>query len=481
MFTWLASLALATPSLDFFVTDHERALIGVREGDRAGAWLATPKGDDLQLIWFELTPDPARAPATPACLQSVEALAAAWAAPGPVLEPQLCSGAPLQLQRAPRRGPIRLRRRDGALFVELRGPGRATRLRLQAPAPARHLPTATPPAPGLPGWVLQRYAGGTGVPLMIPPRQDRPRPLVIGHRGAPGHLPDHTLEGYTLAVEQGADYIEPDLVITLDGHLIARHENDLTHTTDVAQRFPDRRATKIIDGVEQTGFFSEDLTLAEIKTLRAVQPYPDRPHEHDGQYLVPTFREILALAGRLSEAHGRPIGVYPETKHPSYFRGLGLPLEEPLVTALQEHGLTEPTAPVFLQSFELSNLEDLAQQLGVRRVLLIWDPDTTPFGDARTYGQLLSDLPALRQAVHGIGVHKDALIDADGDTGLLQRAHEAGLLVHVYTFRDEPHKLGPAAQGDPRLELQRFYELGVDGVFADYPDTASEVRSTLWP
>ncbi|HHO53055.1 MAG TPA: glycerophosphodiester phosphodiesterase [Deltaproteobacteria bacterium] len=316
---------------------------------------------------------------------------------------------------------------------------------------------------------------------MIPPPREPPPPIVIGHRGAPGHLPDHTLEGYTLAVELGADFIEPDLVATRDGHLIARHENDLTHTTDVAQRFPDRRATKLIDGREQTGFFSEDLTLDEIRTLRALQPYPDRPHDHDGMYLIPTFPEILELAVELSERHGRPIGVYPETKHPSYFRALGLPLEEPLIAALEQRGLTGATAPVFLQSFELSNLEALAEQIDVRRVLLIGDPDETPFGDERTYRQLLSDLPALRRVVHGVGVHKDALIDAGGPTGLLQAAHEAGLLVHVYTFRDEPHKLGPAADGDPRLELKRFYELGVDGVFADYPDTASGVRSELWP
>jgi glycerophosphoryl diester phosphodiesterase len=301
-------------------------------------------------------------------------------------------------------------------------------------------------------------------------------PLVIGHRGAPGHLPDHTLEGYRLAAQMGADFLEPDLVPTKDGHLVARHENDLTHTTDVAERFPERRTTKTIDGQQVTGFFSEDFTLEEIRTLRAVQPYASRPHDHDGRYRVPTLEEVLALRAELSEELGRPVGVYPETKHPSYFRSLGLPLEPPLVDALRRHGLTDEDDPVFLQSFEPSSLLLLGSQLRVRRVLLVGDLEATPVDDERTYGALLADLPALRSWAHAIGVHTSHVWGPDGPTDLVDRAHGAGLAVHVYTFRMEPDKLGHAAQGDPRRELKAFYDLGVDGVFADYPDVAVEVR-----
>ncbi|MEZ4317344.1 MAG: glycerophosphodiester phosphodiesterase family protein [Myxococcota bacterium] len=302
------------------------------------------------------------------------------------------------------------------------------------------------------------------------------RPLVIGHRGSPGHLPDHTLEGYALAVEQGADFIEPDLVSTSDGHLIARHENDLTHTTDVASKFPDRKVTKEIDGESITGWFSEDFTLAEIRTLRAVQPFASRPHDRDGQLGIATFDEILDLRAALSEKAGRVIGVYPETKHPSYFRGLGLPLEERMLEALASHGLTGPDAPVYVQSFELANLEAMRTRTEVPFILLVGDPGATPFGDARTYGALLSDLPALRRTVQGLGVHKSHVWGPDGPTGLVERAHAADLLVHVYTFRMEADQRGPAAEGDPRRELERFYGLGVDGVFADYPDVAVDVR-----
>ncbi len=301
-------------------------------------------------------------------------------------------------------------------------------------------------------------------------------PLVIGHRGAPGHLPDHTLEGYRLAVQMGADFIEPDLVPTSDGHLVARHENDLTHTTDIATRFPDRQATKVIDGETLTGWFSEDFTLAELRTVRAVQPYPSRPHDHDGAYGIPTLDEVLALRAQLEAEFGRPVGIYPETKHPSYFRALGLPVERPLVAALKAHDLDDEDDPVFLQSFEPSSLVLLATQVRSRRVLLVGDPATRPVDSDRTYGELLADLAALRTWAHGIGVHTSHIWGPDGPNDLVQRAHGADLLVHVYTFRMESDKLGHAAQGDPRRELRAFFDHGVDGVFADYPDVAVEVR-----
>src|SRR5688572_13964117 len=165
-----------------------------------------------------------------------------------------------------------------------------------------------------------------------------PSPLVLAHRGASGYLPDHTLEAYALAIAQGADYIEPDLVSTKDGVLVARHENELSHTTDVATRFPDRRTVKTVDGKRVEGWFTEDLTLAEVKSLRARQPMAERPHDHDGRYLVPTFDEICDLVVAQEKATGRRIGLVPETKHPSYYDALGLSLEEPLVRALAAHG-----------------------------------------------------------------------------------------------------------------------------------------------
>jgi len=304
-------------------------------------------------------------------------------------------------------------------------------------------------------------------------------PLVIGHRGAPGHLPDHTLEGYRLAVEQGADVIEPDLVPTADGHLIARHENDLTHTTDIARHYPERKSTKVVDGETVTGWFAEDFTLAELQVVRAVQPYPSRPHDHDGAYAIPTFDQILALRAELSEQTGRPVGVYPETKHPTYFRGLDLAVEPKLVASLQAAGLTDADSPVWVQSFEPTSLDRIAAALPVRRVLLIGDLADRPADGSPSYGELLADLPALRKRVHGVGVHTSTLWTDDGPNERLAAAHAADLFVHVYTFRMEPEKLGPAADGDGRTELRRFVELGVDGLFADYPDVAVEVRAAV--
>ncbi len=174
-------------------------------------------------------------------------------------------------------------------------------------------------------------------------------PIIIGHRGASGHRPEHTLAGYRLAAEMGADYIEPDLVSTKDGVLIARHENEIGSTTDAATKFPDRQRTKTIDGTSITGWFSEDFTLAEIKTLRARERLAFRSHAWDGQFEVPTFDDVIALAQQLGNELGRPVGVYPETKHPTYFRAIGLPLEDPLLTALGRHGCNTAGAPVFIQ------------------------------------------------------------------------------------------------------------------------------------
>src|SRR5262249_52192925 len=217
-------------------------------------------------------------------------------------------------------------------------------------------------------WFLARGLALAAAILVLCPAYSSARddsnfrtPLVIGHRGAHGYLPAHTLEGYTLAIELGADFIEPDLVATKDGYLIARHEPNLIATTDVSTRsqFANRKRKAIIDGVEEEGWFASDFTLKEIKTLRAVQDFADRPQEFNGLFDIPTFEEVIALAKRKSKEKGRTIGVYPETKHPTYHKSLGLALEPRLVKILSAEGWDHYDSPVFIQSFEQSNLQEL--------------------------------------------------------------------------------------------------------------------------
>ncbi|MCK6505308.1 glycerophosphodiester phosphodiesterase [Myxococcota bacterium] len=299
-------------------------------------------------------------------------------------------------------------------------------------------------------------------------------PLVIGHRGAPGTLPDHTLEGYRLAVALGADAIEPDLVSTRDGVLVARHENELSLTTDVAARFPDRKRTQVVDGEPVEGWFVEDLTLAELRTLRAVQPWAERPHDHDGLYPVPTFDEVLALADALQAEAGRTIQVVPELKHGSHFQALGLPLEPRFEQALARWG--GDRRRVIVQSFELANLAAMSPADGRTRLFLVDDLGRTIPGDVRSYGQVLADLPALRRDAEAIGVSRDLLWGPRGPTDLLARAHAAGLAVFVWTLRAE--RPGPAAQGGGIVaEAAAFTRLGVDGIFADQPDLAVQGRA----
>jgi glycerophosphoryl diester phosphodiesterase len=297
------------------------------------------------------------------------------------------------------------------------------------------------------------------------------RPLIIGHRGASGHRPEHTLAGYRLAAEMGADFIEPDLVSTKDGVLIARHENEIGGTTDAAAKFPDRRATKTIDGQAVTGWFTEDFTLAEIKTLRAKERLAFRSHEFDGRFELPTFDEVIDLAQQLGRELGRPIGIYPETKHPSYFRGIGLPIEQKLLASLEKHGWNRRDAPVFIQSFESENLKDLRKLTSVRLIQLV---------DVRWLDRLTdAGLKAIAQYADGIGPDKQFVIPVRADrtvgppTDLIQRAHAAGLLVHIYTIRIDKEFLSPSYEGHPELEFQRFAALGVDGMFTDFPDVAA--------
>ena len=326
------------------------------------------------------------------------------------------------------------------------------------------------------------------------------RPVVIGHRGACGYRPEHTLASYRLAVELGADYLEPDLVSTKDGVLVCRHENEISATTDVATRpeLADRRTTKVVDGREVTGWFTEDLTFAELRSLRAVERIPHlRPAGtlYDGRYRVPALHEVLALARSASLRLGRTVGVYPETKSPSYFRSIGLPLEEPLVRTLERHGYRSATDPVLVQSFEIGNLQELAQRTDVRLVQLVRPAGAPADRPATPYAALTTaaGLAQVAEYAHAIGPHKDLVIgrQADGSlgpaTGLVGEAHEAGLQVHAYTFRREnaflPADLrrgsAPAAYGRAATELRAFYRAGVDGVFSDHPDLAGRVRDQV--
>lgn len=318
------------------------------------------------------------------------------------------------------------------------------------------------------------------------------RPIVIAHRGASGYRPEHTLASYELAISMGADFIEPDLVSTKDGVLIARHENAISETTDVASHpeFAARKTTRRIDGHEVAGWFSEDFTLAEIKTLRAKERLPFRDRSFDGRFEVPTFAEVLALARRRSGETGRTIGVYPETKHPTYFRSLGLPLEEPLLLALQEAGYRGRTAPVYIQSFEVGNLRELRKSTDLPLIQLLeaagqpWD--FTVAGDIRTYRDLATPagLAEIAAYADGIGPDKRGIVPSGPDgrllppTSLVADAHHAGLLVHPWTFRSDGPFLAPEYGGDPEREYHQFYSLGVDGLFSDFSDTAVHARAS---
>jgi glycerophosphoryl diester phosphodiesterase len=330
----------------------------------------------------------------------------------------------------------------------------------------------------------------------------RPRhrfPLIIGHRGASGYRPEHTLASYELAARLGADYLEPDLVSTRDGVLVARHEPEIGATTDVADHpeFADRRTVKVIDGRRVEGWFAEDFTFAELRGLRAVERLPRlRPNNtrYDRRYPVPSFAEVLRLATRLTDELGRPIGVYPETKHPSYHDSVGLPLEPELVRQLRALGLDHPNAPVFVQSFEVGNLRALAGELAVPLVQLVDDTDPPAdlarAGDPRDHRALLSPagLAEIARYASAVGVAKCLVLGSNGAaTGVVDDAHAAGLDLHAYTFRREnaflPPSLrsgaDPAAHGDAVGELAAFLKLAVDGVFTDCPDAAVFARAEL--
>jgi glycerophosphoryl diester phosphodiesterase len=248
--------------------------------------------------------------------------------------------------------------------------------------------------------------------------------------------------------------------------LVARHENEIGATTDAATAFPDRKRSRVVDGQTIAGWFVEDFTLAELKRLRARERLPFRSHEFDGRFEVPTFEDVIGLAQQLGAARNRVVGIYPETKHPAYFRSIGLPLEEKLLAALARHGWNSRQAPVFIQSFEDRNLRELRKKTSVRLVQLA--PAGAVVDDTR-----LRDIASYAD---GIGPEKRLLVPvgADGSlqpsTDLVERAHRAGLFVHVWTLRSEPQFLPAGYKGDPRAEFLHFHRMGVDGVFTDFPD-----------
>jgi glycerophosphoryl diester phosphodiesterase len=328
------------------------------------------------------------------------------------------------------------------------------------------------------------------------------RPLVIAHRGCPGLRLEHTRPSYDLAIDEGADYIEPDVVASRDGHLVVRHENEIGSTTDVADHaeFADRRTTKTVDGAKKDGWFTEDFTLAELKTLRATERIPDvRPDNVPlgGTEEILTFDEVVAIAEAGSVRRGTPVGVYVETKHPTYFRGIGLDLNDLLIDALERLGLNHDEAPVIIQSFESDNLQDIRQRSPLFIVQLM-SPKGAPAdfvaaNDPRTYADLRSDegLAFVSTYADAIGPHKSLVIGLDDDgnlgepTGLVDRAHAAGLDVHIWTMRDEnaflPANLRigteKSAYGDMLPEYLAFFDAGIDGMFSDFTRTAVQARA----
>ena len=370
--------------------------------------------------------------------------------------------------------------------------------------------------------VLTACGGNDPAPL---PTLDGKPPIIIGHRGAAGYRPDHTLESYALAIQMGADFIEPDLVATKDGQLIARHEPNITGTTDVASHpeFASRKTKRMVDGVEEEGWFATDFTLAELKTLGAIQPLAERDQSFNGKFKIATLREILDLAKTEGAKVGRTIGVYPETKHPTYHEDAGLKLEDRLLGILAEYGYTKKDSPVILQSFETANLKYLRTKTQLRLIQLVdgddydfktgavtfaapYDRpyDWTRAGRKDLFGSMVTPagLAEIAKYADGVGpwkpyivpvkgtfgadgkmvdVNKDGVVNyADASsstpTSLVADAHKLGLMVHTWTFRNENRRLAFDYKGDPKAEYLQFYRLGVDGLFSDFADTAVAAR-----
>lgn len=356
---------------------------------------------------------------------------------------------------------------------------------------------------------------------------DGKAPLVIAHRGASGYLPEETLEAYVRAIELGADVIEMDLISTKDGVLMTRHDPNLAFSTDVAQHpeFASRKKTIQVDGETQTGWFSDEFTFAEIRTLGAISTDAERPQQFNGQFKVPTFQEVIDLAKAQSAKTGRTIAIYPETKNPTYFRERGLPLEDKLIAMINAEGWNSKTAPIYVQSFEPGSLKYMKSRgLNTRLIQLVdgdgIDPKTgrvtyavptdrpydwTKAGDKRFFDVMTTPagLAEIRTYADGIGPWKRYIISTNGTLGadgkqvdinrdgklndadststqatsFVADAHKAGLFVHPFTFRDERRRLAADYQGDAKAEYLAFYRAGVDGVFTDFTDTAVTART----
>ncbi|HEU4411437.1 MAG TPA: glycerophosphodiester phosphodiesterase [Polyangiaceae bacterium] len=401
------------------------------------------------------------------------------------------------------------------------------------PAPARPRralwPAAAAPLAAACGLALSHCAGESDPPNPIPivgsvrpqpttmPPSDPPataaKPVVIGHRGASALRPEHTLASYRKAIEDGADVIEPDLVLTKDGVLVARHENDITGTTNVAEvdEFAARKTTKTIDGAAIEGWFTEDFTLDELKRLRARERIPSvRPdNQRYTDESIPTLAEVVALAKTMSAETGRTIGLYPETKHPSYFKSINLPFEAKLIDLLRADEFTAKTTTVYIQSFEVWNLKELRGAIGASQpnwklVQLIDDAAKAPYdfvaaGDARTYADLLTEAGIKEIATYadGIGPYKLNLIKVDAagafqpPSDVIRLAHASKLVVHSWTFRPENSFL-PAPLKAPGAdsvrnpsgsvtEIQAYLKAGLDGVFTDDPAVGRQAVDTFKP
>ncbi|MBC3992142.1 glycerophosphodiester phosphodiesterase [Streptomyces sp. AC563] len=333
--------------------------------------------------------------------------------------------------------------------------------------------------------------------------RDLPVPTVVAHRGASGYRPEHTLGAYQLALDMGAHVIEQDLVPTKDGHLVCRHENDITGTTDVASHpeFADRKTTKTVDGAKLTGWFTEDFTLAELKTLRATERIPGTRRQntlYDGRWEVPTFAEVLEWAEREGKRRGRRVWLHIETKHPTYFRDIGLALEPRLAKLLRAYGRHRHNSPNFVQSFEPSSIERLSKLVSCPGVVLLSSASSRPWdfvqaGDPRTVADLVTPkgLAWIARFARGIGPDLSLVIPRDKSgklgtpTTLVRDAHARKLLVHPYTMRNENSFLpldfrkgtDPAAYGDAFGALKLYFEQGIDGIFSDHPDTALLARA----
>lgn len=368
------------------------------------------------------------------------------------------------------------------------------------------------------------FAGAPALAQSPAPTLDGAKPLVVGHRGAAGYRPDHTLEAYKTGIAMGVDFIEPDLVSTKDGVLIARHEPMMGGTTDVSTRpeFASRKTVKKIDGIDTNDWFASDFTLAEIKTLRAKQPFDDRDQSYNGKFEIPTLQEVIDLAKSESARTGRTIGIYPEIKHSTFHSALGLAIEDKLLEQLKAAGWSEKSSPVIIQSFETANLKYLRGKTQLRLSQLVDADDVdkdgnivlaAPFdrpydfavlGDKRTFKDLLTPeglkevktyadiiapwkpyILAAKQVIGEDGKPKDLNGDGKIDdqdrvlnqpTNVVKDAHAVGLLVHTWTFRSEPKRLASNYKGDPVAEYKPYFDLGVDGVFSDFPDHAVKAR-----